>query len=352
MAELSPRPVQTFTIGFDHADLDERALARAVATRFATRHHEEVVHYPAFEESITRILYHTDEPFGDSSCLPTERVARYTSQHVKMALSGDGGDEVLSGYNAYQSERLAGYLAWAPAAAVQAVAAVIRVGGLPFGVRVRAETGHAAKIIRLSTVPFQRRLLEKAAWASVSVVRELMPDIDSPQIAVNDFLADFFRRCPWRDPFYQLMYFNLKSTLPDVMLTKVDRMSMANSLEVRAPFLDHRLIELMVAAHKNVKLPYFVRKAVLRRTLARTLPDCVIRARKRGFVAPFRHWLAAPDAAGLVNNFLRDCPLPLRRDVVSDVLAANARHEADYGNFIWMLMVLARWTKQHYPCAC
>jgi asparagine synthase (glutamine-hydrolysing) len=266
-----------------------------------------------------------------------------------MALSGDGGDEVLSGYNGYQSERLAGCLAWAPTAPVEALAGLLRLVGRPLGTHRKEAVNHAAKIIRLSAVPFQKRLLQKA-WADLAIVRALLADVDTPQLPVDEFLADFLRRCPWRDSFYQLMFYNLKLTLPEDMLTKVDRMGMANSLEVRAPFLDHRLVELMSGVAKQVKLPFFMRKAVLRRTVARQLPECVTRARKRGFVAPVRRWFASEQAFDVVEEFLNGCPLPFRRDVIAEILETNARRDADYGNFLWMVLVLAKWMKGRDVC--
>lgn len=345
MARVSDRPVSTFTIGFRQAELDERPLAREVAEHFGTQHHEEVVDYPNFEESISRVLDHTDEPFGDSSCLPTDRVAAYASRNVKMALSGDGGDEVLSGYNAYQSERLAGYLRWAPAPAVNGVSNLVRLAGRTIGGSIEGSASHAARIIRLSAVPFDTRLLQKA-WADVALVRALLADAGTPQVPVDELLAGLLKRCPWRDPFYQLMYYNVTVTLPDDMLTKVDRMAMANSLEVRAPFLDPRLMELMAGVHKRVKLPHFTRKAVLRRTAARRLPRSVMRAKKRGFVAPLQSWLSEERGMALVQRAVRECPVPLRSDILTGVLEANRRGERNYGNFLWMVLILTEWLKR------
>jgi asparagine synthase (glutamine-hydrolysing) len=345
MAGISMRPVQTFTIGFAQADLDERPVAREVARQFGTDHHEDVVEYPDFQVSISRVLDHTDEPFGDSSCLPTDRVAAYATRKVKMALSGDGGDEVLSGYNAYQSERLAGYLRWAPPAALNGISTLVRLAGRTIGGSIEGSASHAAKIIRLSGVPFNSRLLQKA-WADVAIVRALLADVDTPQLPVDELLTGLLKRCPWRDPFYQLMYYNVTATLPEDMMTKADRMTMANSLEVRAPFLDYRLMELMAGVHKDVKLPNFTRKAVLRRTAARGLPRCVTKGKKRGFVAPLQSWLAEEKGAALVNHAVRTCPIPLRGDIIAGVLDANRRREKNYGNFLWMVLMLSEWSKR------
>jgi asparagine synthase (glutamine-hydrolysing) len=351
MSRVSDRPVRTFTVGFADSSIDERSLARDVADRFGTVHNEQVMGHPDLETTLSHVLYHTDEPFGDTSAIPTSSVAMHASAHVKMVLSGDGGDEVLSGYNAYQTEKLARYMAYAPRAAVNGMASAVPFVGRILGPPWKANALHAARLLSLSKANFQERLLKRASWASVSVVRAILSDIGTPQIRLDDFLANFFTRCPWSDPFYQLMYFHLKVSLPEDMLVKVDRMSMAHSLEVRTPFLDHRIVEFMAGVDKDVKLRGFRRKAVLRRTLGHTLPASVTQARKRGFVAPVRHWLADPAVLPEVRKRLLDSGMSWNRHAIDSLLTEHVSGEADHGNFIWMAMTLNRWMAARSRCA-
>jgi asparagine synthase (glutamine-hydrolysing) len=137
------------------------------------------------------------------------------------------------------------------------------------------------------------------------------------------------------------MYFHLKISLPDHMLTKVDRMTMASSLEARVPFLDHRVVELLSQVDKRVKLPGLHRKAILRQTVARSLPPPLLRASKRGFVVPLSAWFRADDQNHLLTNVSAD-NLGLSADALTQILQEHRSGRADHGNFLWMLLVLQR----------
>jgi asparagine synthase (glutamine-hydrolysing) len=155
----------------------------------------------------------------------------------------------------------------------------------------------------------------------------------------RDVFVELMRDCPYRDSFYRLMHFNYKVSLPDDMLTKVDRMTMAWSLEARVPFLDHRLVELMSGVHKDVKLPGLTRKAVLRKTVGRKLPRALLAAGKRGFVTPLRSWFRQGDLAdSAVKRAVATAGLS--GPAVEQILAEQREGQRDYGNLLWMLMVL------------
>ena len=238
MSEVSKRQVETFTIGFDEKNYDERPLARLVSKRFGTDHHESSVTAASFEFSLNHILHHFDEPFGDSSAIPTGRVSDYAHRYVKMALSGDGGDEVLSGYNAYQSEKLAAIFQkisnpFRPLIQFPflQVAQVVRGN-------MRIKLNQISRILATSFLDFEDRLLKKASWFDREKLKLALAYVHNPMIDAREFLGDFMKNCPFNDGFYRMMWFNLKFSLPDDMLVKVDRMSMAHSLEVRVPFLE------------------------------------------------------------------------------------------------------------------
>lgn len=160
---------------------------------------------------------------------------------------------------------------------------------------------------------------------------------------VDEYLNDFMNGCPYKDNFYRMMYYHTKLTLSEDMLTKVDRMSMAYSLEARVPFLDHRLIELMAHVHKDVKMQGYERKSVLRRTVGRALPRSILSGSKKGFVVPLREWFKDRSLTASLPNYLAQTPLDMNRGLVDGVIAQNASGQVDYGNFIWMLFLLGKW---------
>ena len=337
MTEQTTLPVETFTIGFDDPDFDERGLARQVAARANTRHHEAVVTPDDLEVALEQVAFHYDEPFGDSSALPTSHVARLAARHVKMVLTGDGGDEVLSGYPAYQVEKLAGSYQRIPRPIrALAEATLGMAAGLSRG-RLRYAANRYHRLLATTAAPFEKRLLTKAAWLETDRRQALLGGLQVHR--AEDVLADLMRDCPHQDSFYRLMYFNYKVSLPDDMLTKVDRMTMASSLEARVPFLDYRLVELMSGVHKSVKLDGLTRKAVLRQTIGRKLPEAVLAGSKRGFVTPLRSWFRQGDfAETLIRKSVAVTGFSL--PVVDSILGEQRNGQRDYGNLLWMLMVL------------
>ncbi len=341
MTRHTKQQIQTFTMGFPEKEFDERPLARDVANKFQTAHHEGVLEPDTFDASLERVLHHFDEPFGDSSAIPTGYVARYARQHVKMVLTGDGGDEVLSGYTSYQGEKFASYYQRLPGAFRRALPFWSSLAARPLHGAFRYRLNRIAKVCESASGPFNTRLIQKLASTQPEKIKQLTAGI-SGVWPIEEFLGDLMRDCRYQDPFYKLMYFHLRVSLPDDMLTKVDRMSMAHSLETRVPFLDHRLVEFMATVHKDVKMPGFQRKAVLRHTVARELPPQLLKAPKRGFVVPLREWFKG-DA--LQPNLRKLCgqEFGVRRDVVQDIVSANESGKADYGNFIWILFILSGW---------
>jgi len=337
MAGQTPLPVETFTIGFDDARFDERGLARQVAAAVNARHHERTVAPEDLDAALARVAHHYDEPFGDSSALPTSHVSQLAASRVKMVLTGDGGDELLSGYRAYQVEKVAGLwqrvpapLRRLPAAVLAAVAGVSRGG-----VRYRADQW--LRLLQTTAAPFEERLLAKAAWLDKSRRQELLA-AEHVQ-PVEDVVGALMAPCPYKDPFYRLMYFNHKVSLPDDMLTKVDRMTMAWSIEARVPLLDFRLVELMAGVDKSVKLDGLTRKAVLRRTVGRQLPPDLLAAGKRGFVVPLREWFAQ---SGFADERIRraGAAAGLPAAGLQGLLDEQRSGRRDLGNLLWMVMVL------------
>lgn len=348
MSRHSEHAVRTFTIGFDEARYDERPLARLVAQAFRTSHHDEVVAPDAFGEAAVYVSRHFDEPFGDASAIPTGYVSRSARREVKMALTGDGGDEVLSGYTMYQGEKFAQrYRRW-PLPVRTGIPAVLSAVNPLLRGRVRFRADRALGVTRSSLLTFERRLVDKVSWTDPGLIHALIGHVPGA-VSIGDCVADLMRECPWQDPFYRLMYYHLKVSLPDRMLVKVDRMSMAHSLEVRAPFLDHRLVELLVGVHKDVKMRGMERKSILRHTTARQLPAALLRAPKRGFAVPLGAWFRDGALEHFSGDLIRSGGLDLPVKPLREALERNRQGEDNVGNLLWALLLLDRFYRAEPP---
>ena len=344
MSENSKFPVETFTIGFKEKIFDERELANDVAKKFKTNHHEYIVEPESFDDSLKKILFHYDEPFGDSSAIPTGFVSKFARQKVKMVLTGDGGDEVLSGYPIYQSEKFAANYQRLPKFIKTNFPLLVRqVAGLTRG-NARYLLNRAKNVSQLYNLSFQERLPSKMAWGNRETLTALLSE-QKQFMKVNDYIQDFYATISCKNSFYQLMYFHLKVSLPEDMLTKVDRMSMAYSLETRVPFLDHRLIELMVNVSKDVKMQGYERKSVLRNTIGKKLPQSILTAPKKGFGVPLREWFK-DKAFDEKLQTLYQSDFGLNQKIIKEIVEENKAGKRDSGNFIWMLFVLKNWLEK------
>lgn len=339
MSEISNFPVESFTIGFDEPEFDERDLAIEVAQKFKTHHHEKIVQLESFEEALGKVLHHYDEPFGDSSAIPSGYVAKYARENVKMVLTGDGGDEVLSGYNSYVGIKLTSRYRRIPSFIRSGIPTMLDIISIPVKGQTRYRLNRLRNICYSGNMDFNRRMIEKMAWIRVEDITSILNGFPDKQYPVQDFIGDLMKGCTYKDDFYKMMYLHFKLTLPDNMMVKMDRMSMAHSLEARIPFLDPRLIEFMTKVHKDVKLPGFERKSVLKNTIGKRLPNSLLEAPKKGFVVPVREWFKDSSFNAKLSTLYCE-NYGLNNDVIKKIVTSNAKSEVDNGNFIWMLFVL------------
>jgi len=293
MARLSSRPVKPFSIGFREPAYDEAVHARRVADALGTEHHELTLE-PDVVDSLEDIVWFLDEPFGDSSAIPTYMVSMLAATEVKVVLSGDGGDELFAGYDRYQVEARERRREHAPAALRRILGLV---GGLlPEGARGRNFLRHLA-------LDGTERYLDALTLFRAEEKRRLF----LPQ-AAEQLLDDG----PWRelraslkngngDWLAALQYADLKHYLPLDIFTKVDRMSMAHSLEARVPLLDHKLVEFAAGLPPEYRLREGVSKDLFKRAMRGLLPDTVIDRPKQGFAVPLGAWFR-----GRLGPFVRD----------------------------------------------
>jgi asparagine synthase (glutamine-hydrolysing) len=293
MAKLSTRPIKTFSIGFPEKRYDETPHARAVAQALGADHHELILE-PNALESIEDIAWFLDEPFGDSSALPTYMVSKLASRHVSVVLSGDGGDELFAGYDKYAVERKERRRGFIPGPLRHAL------GGI--GRAMREETFGRRFLMHLALDGPERYVdaqtlfgvEQKRSLFKADVLHELMRD--EPSRGPSALLAGFDGH--WLSA---LQYFDMKSYLPLDILTKVDRMSMAHSIEARVPLLDHKLVEFAATIPAALKLRKGRTKHIFKEAMRGILPDEIIDRRKQGFAVPIAYWFR-----GRLSSFLRD----------------------------------------------
>ncbi|MBM3522829.1 MAG: asparagine synthase (glutamine-hydrolyzing), partial [Alphaproteobacteria bacterium] len=285
---------RTFTVGFVGAGfLDERADAAVVARHLGTEHCEVVLEAGTAADLLDDAVAGMDEPIADASAVPTFAVSRAMRHHVAVALSGDGADEVFGGYRRYQGELLAATWERLPWLARRTI--TVTASRLP----ERRTGGRLAEALRRA-----RRFVSTAHADPVSRQAAWMQDVGDEELAallhiappglVHGLVAAARNRAGTSDPINAMLAVDIATTLPGDMLVKVDRMSMANGLEVRCPFLDHRVVEIAAAIPGDAKLRRGEGKRILREIFKDRLPTEVFRRPKRGFEIPVRDWLLGP----------------------------------------------------------
>jgi asparagine synthase (glutamine-hydrolysing) len=287
--------VKTFSIGFEEPEFNELEKSRLVARHLGTEHHEEVLD-PDILPLLDDIVWHLDEPFGDSSAIPTYMVSKLAARDVKVVLSGDGGDELFGGYDKYVVERRERRFRFLPKGARDLMGTASRA--MPEGMRGK-------NMLRHLSLDGAKRYLDASLLFRRDEKRSLFqPDVFERLSRYRT--TDFHERCldaaadsgDWLAP---LQYLDVHTYLPLDILTKVDRMSMAHSLEARVPLLDHRLLELAARMPRGLKLRGEVRKYLLKQAVAAELPASILEQKKQGFAVPLGHWFR-----GKLSSFVRD----------------------------------------------
>ena len=356
MQDQSLRPVRSFSVGFADAEYDEARFARAVATHLGTDHTEVIMTAQDVISTIPNLPEMYDEPFADSSQIPTHLVAAVARRHVTVALSGDGGDELFGGYVRYTAGRSLNRLMSLPAGLRDAVARmlaalpahswdrVLSLCGslLPASLRRPASGERVHKLARMLASGDPDALY----FELVSHWRELVDPATGPAALVT-WPAN---APPLADAVERMMYFDQISYLPNDILTKVDRASMAVSLEAREPLLDYRLVELAWTLPLSMKVSAGSGKHLLRRILRRHVPEALVDRPKMGFGIPLEHWLRGPlrdwadsllQPADIASHGLFD-PGPIRAK-----WSEHLSGRADWKHEIWAILMLQAWLRAH-----
>ncbi|MDF3297620.1 asparagine synthase (glutamine-hydrolyzing) [Streptomyces tropicalis] len=347
MARISDRPVKTFAIGFDDARFDERTHARAVARRYGTDHHEFVVDASALDVLPT-LAWYFDEPFADSSAIPSFYVAQLSRRHVTVALNGDGGDETFGGYTRYaraaRLERFRVHRAAHPAlrhlgrtlVGSGQVGTHLRRAGLGLAMLGETSPRRYARMMSYFT-PEQKQDLYTAGMCEATSGRDSY-----------DLLDQAFRRSRATDWVNRLMDVDVNTYLPGDLLVKVDITTMANSLEGRSPFLDHHLMEWAARLPAELKVRGGTTKYLLKKALRDWLPHDVLHRPKQGFGVPLAHWLRT-DLRDVARDVLTDRTATsrgyFRPEAVSTLLEEHVAG-SDHARRLWALMQFELWHRR------
>ena len=341
MARQSPDPVKTFSIGFEESEYNELKYAAMLARRYGTDHRELMVR-PDSVSLVEKLVYHFDEPFADSAAIPTYLVSEFAAQHVKVALSGDGGDELFAGYTRFQAIEGLLFMDRVPSFLRAGLAAL--AGWLPFSaygknyLHMLSRSGPMDRYIEnnFSNYYLRKQLLQPE-WmlpADYGFLMKMLPDAFLPATS---------------DPVSQAQYFETAVNLPGAMLPKVDRMSMAASLEVRCPLLDRDLAELAASIPNSWKMRGGQGKYILLKALGDTLPPELLTREKMGFGVPLDHWFR-----GALREMLHDHLTGsrfLERGIVSPpfvrhILEEHRSERRNHADWLWSLLMLEMWYRQ------
>ena len=344
MARAGSRPVKTFSIGFRHADFNEAPYARLVAERFGTEHRELILE-PDVAETLQSLTHSLEEPFGDSSILPTYYISRLARQQVTVALSGDGGDEAFGGYERYQVHLQRRTFDWIPEWTGRFYRDHVH-RKLPTSVPGR-------NLAYSVSLPWSERYIEGISLKPFDREMALLSD-DFRSAALGDVdplsaMRRYLDQALARDPLSRVLYLDSKTYLPGDILTKVDRMSMLTSLEVRVPILDHLFLEWVTGLPPEWKMRGKKQKYILTKLAERVgVPKEVLNRPKQGFTLPLGHWMRN-ELKDLIMSVLMDSSTRQRgyfnAQGVQRLLDEHFQARRDHSARIWRFLMFELWQR-------
>ncbi|PYX44212.1 MAG: asparagine synthase (glutamine-hydrolyzing) [Acidobacteria bacterium] len=343
MARVTSQPVKTFSIGFEAEKFNEAEYARLVAERFGTDHHELILN-PNLEETLTFLSGMLEEPFGDSSMLPTYYVSRMARQHVTVALSGDGGDELFAGYDRYlvamerrKFDRIPNWLGRIYRDQVHhRVPAGMYGKNLAWNASLTARDRYLDDVSYLPVLHRERSLFSKDF---LRAAEHLPNPLEQWQ--------HYYDHAPAKDSLSRLLYLDTKTYLTADILAKVDRMSMATSLEVRVPMLDHEFVEWVAALPVDWKFRTGTRKFILKKLAERLgIPPALLHRRKQGFQLPLVEWMRDSMKDQYLRVLLEERTLQrgyFKPDAVRALIDEHTRGRRNRSGILWRMLVLELW---------
>jgi asparagine synthase (glutamine-hydrolysing) len=353
MAGMSAQPVKTFSIGFKESAFNELIHARRVAEKFGAEHHEFLVD-PSALELLPKLVSHFDEPFADAAALPTWYLSELTRAHVTVALNGDGGDEAFGGYQRYFADPFADLYRLVPAPIRNGLLRLL-LTALPVDRSRPVEQNFGAALRHLAKAADLSCGASVLRWGSFFQETEKQAlYTEEMQLATKGrpshaLLEHTFQNAKALSRLDRTLATDLQNYLPGALLPKVDRMTMAHSLEARSPFLDQEVLELAARLPASCKVRGFTTKRILRETFADLLPPGIAQRGKMGFSVPLGLWFAGP-LAGMARETLLRPSARIHRWLtptgLEKLLQQHASGQADHGKRIWALLNLETWMEQ------
>lgn len=342
MSQFSDQPIKTFSIGFKEAAFNELPYAREIAAMYKTDHHEQIVE-PESIGLLPKLVSAYDEPFADSSAIPTYYVSKFAREYVTVVLSGDGGDELFAGYDHYPMMHNIQRYNKLPSAISQnvfgalhrAIPAKVKGKGITY-LLSRPKDSVSAYISKFHQTE-REKLYRSEVWASIK---------NNPS---ESYKEEILRAGKSKDLIFQMQELDMKTWLVDDILTKVDRVSMQNSLEARVPILDHEFAELSFKIPSQLKLKGKSRKYILKKAMRKYLPDSILFHKKQGFGVPLKLWFKS-DLNEYMNDRLLSSQSPLYQFLepayVKKIIHDHQTGMRDFNFKIWSLLFLDEWLNQ------
>jgi asparagine synthase (glutamine-hydrolysing) len=345
MTDILGKPVDTFSLGFSHGVQSEHVEAARVAQHIGSRHHPLVLDPHTCLETLDQWTDVFDEPFGDQAALPTYLLSKMTRQHVTVALTGEGADELFAGYGNYAKRtRQEKYTHWLGG----------RYSPLPAMVRHLPARMRKDRLLKAISKP------EAERYATIPSVFDSMlwPGLFTPSLlshareTISQYAARLFNECNSSEYMDRIMYVDTRLWLPDDLLVKVDRATMANSLEARVPYLDHHFVQTCARLRPDLKQHGSVTKFILKKIAERYLPHDIVHRRKQGFVMPLSEWLGGELQAD-VRAALSSQKLGRRNlfapEALQRLLDQHYQGRRNHSGRLWALLVLERWFNRYAP---
>jgi len=350
MAQESSAPVKTFSIGFEEADYSELKYAKIVADHVGAEYNEFIVR-PNALEILPTLVRHYGEPFGDSSAIPTYYVAKETRKHVTVALNGDGGDESFAGYERHAAMLIAERYRQIPAMLRRALIEV-PVNAIPTSELKPSRFRDAKRFLKVAKLAKTERYFRWMSGFDRNTKLDMYTDEFSRAVAGQNsskYMDQWFAKANGSGVLDAALLNDLMTYLPNDLLVKVDIATMANSLEARSPFLDHKLIEFAASLPENLKMRGFRTKSLLKKVASRLVPKEVIYRRKMGFGVPVGKWFRNEMKGFVKDVLLAERSLKrgiVRPEIIQTYVSEHTAGERDHAFQVWSLLMLDLWFRE------
>lgn len=351
MAASSDRPVKTFSIGFSNSTYNELPYARDIAARFQTEHYEEII-TPDAVRLAERIVWQLDEPFGDFSVFPTLMVSEMARKQVTVILSGDGGDELLAGYDTYLADRLARKASWLPATLRRYTLDPL-VFSLPPTEKKKGFINKARRFLEGMRLPADLQHVRWMIFMQQLEKQQLYkPEIRQAVAGYDpyDFIRTAFQGCSSSAALDQQEYVDIMTYLVDDILVKVDRMSMLVSLEARTPFLDYRFVEFCATLPPALRLHGKTTKYLLKKAMQGILPESILTRGKEGFSIPIKQWMKN-ELKPMMMSYLSPAALQatglFETNYVQQLVNEHLAGQENHSHRLWALMMVQMWHEKY-----